>query len=158
MLNTEETEKFMYWKYPWQKVLVFIAGILNVIGLWLNIQDYKEYQYFDQAGMVERIFGSYSEWESVIAQQGFICTSNGIITALFLGILIIGAFARTERTARISEAVLFMIFALVWVVLAFTAWVSLPYLFKIIWWILFILFLGGSVCTFWKFRRKINRT
>ena len=123
MIDTEKSENFIYWRRPWQKWLVLIAGILQLINLSLNVQEYKD---IAKVG----IFSSY-EWESYAVQQSFVCALNGLTAAIFLGIFLIGIFARSQKVGSVLQ-------------------ITSQSTAKIIWGLLLVATFGGSIYTFWR--------
>lgn len=142
MFYTEKSENYTYWKRPWQKWIVLIAGVLQIISLSLNIQEYK-----DVAGT--RIFSS-SVWDSYAVQQSFQCAINGFSAALFLGVFLIGIIARSKKVARIAEGVLLLVLALVWGGVGFVLRITSQNGIKIIWGLLLLLTFCGGVYNLWK--------
>lgn len=147
-MHTETSENFTYWKRPWQKWLVLIAGILQIISLWLNIQEYKDF-----ANVKDRIFSS-AAWDTYAVQQSFQCAMNGFIAASFIGVFLIGTLARSQKVARMAESVLLLVLALIWGIVGFALQIASQSTTKIIWGLLLIVIFSGSIYTFWKGRNS----
>lgn len=146
MMYMGKSENFTYWKHPRQKWLVLIAGILQVISLSLNIQEYKD---IAKTGIL-----SFSVWESYAVSQSFRCAINGWTAANFLGIFLIGIFAQSPKGARMAEGLFLLILALAWGIVGFVLRLTSQDGIKIIWGLLLLLTFGGSVYTFWKSRNS----
>ena len=142
MMDTEKSENFIYWRRPWQKWLVLIAGILQVINLSLNVQEYKD--------IVKVGIFSSSVWKSYVVQQSFLCALNGLTAAIFLGIFLIGIFARSQKVARMAEGVLLLVLALTWGIVGSVLQIISQSTAKIIWGLLLVATFGGSIYTFWR--------
>lgn len=97
---------FTYWKRPWDKWLILAAALLELLSLWMNLQEYNR---ISAAG-----FLSASEWADYAAQKGLQCGLNGILATSFFGIFFIGAFVRSQRRARLAAGVLLLLLALAW--------------------------------------------
>lgn len=56
---------FTYWKRPWHKWVILVAALLQLLCLWMNLQEYNR---ISDAG-----FLSASEWADYAAQKGLQC-------------------------------------------------------------------------------------
>lgn len=92
---------FSYWKYPWQPWLVLLVVVLQLLLLRSGIHDYR---ILAAAGVF-----SPEELRAYLLQQSFSCTLSGSLAFLFLGLFLIGTFARSRRAADLSGAVLFLL-------------------------------------------------
>lgn len=148
MTNNKQLTEYTYWKRPWQKWLVFIGGISQIIALFLNVQDCKQI-----AGVKDLIF-SAAEWENYALQQSFQIAINGILAAIFLGCFLIGITSRSKKEASMAEGLLLLIISIVW------GFVGLIFQFTtvtgtaIIWSILLVISFCGSIYSFYKIRKK----
>lgn len=106
MSNMRQSESFRYWKRPRHKWFVLTAAILQLLCLWMNAQ---EYQKIAKAGIL-----SASEWARFAAQKILQCGFNSLTAAIFLGIFLIGALARSQRAARLAEGWLMLGLAAAW--------------------------------------------
>lgn len=141
-MSTEKPSSYTYWKRPWQKWLVLIAGLLQVATLWLLVQEYRDVA---AAGIL-----SSTAWESYAVQQSFTCAINGMTATVFLGIFLIGTFARSRKMARMAEGTFLLVLALVWGVVGFVLRLTTQGGIRISWALLLVAALVGSVFTFWK--------
>jgi hypothetical protein len=147
LTNNEQSEKFTYWKRPWQKWLVFIGGTSQIIALFLNIQEYNEI-----AIIKDKLFSAV-EWESYARQQSFQGALNGFIAAIFLGCFLVGIFSQSKKVAYIAEGLLLLILAVAWGFVGFTLQLASVHGIKIIWGLLLLLTFCGSVYAFCKSRK-----
>ena len=107
-----QSEKYNYWKKPWHKWAVLGGAILQMIGLYLRIQEYRD---ISRPEIRAQLF-SESGWESYVTQQYFQFSISIIMICLFLGCFVIGIYSRSKRTSDISTGVLLIIFTLFWCV------------------------------------------
>ena len=134
---------FNYWKRPWHRWIVWSGGILQIVALWLHIQEYR-----NLADVQERIF-SAAEWEQIAAQQLMQCSISALMATVFFGILIIGHFSHSKRSARLADGILCVVLGLAWGV----AGLLLPMRYStgdtVLWIVILLLALGGGVGTLW---------
>ena len=64
MLDKKRTE-FIYWNRPWHKWVVLVATLLQLPGLWMNIQEYNN------ISKIEIL--SAAEWASYASQKYWQC-------------------------------------------------------------------------------------
>ena len=38
----QKTRSYTYWKKPWAKWCVLAAGLLQLLALWINLNDYRQ--------------------------------------------------------------------------------------------------------------------
>jgi len=135
---------FSYWKRPWHRWVILIVGILQLVALWLHIQEYR-----NLAGVQERIF-SAAEWEQIAAQQLMQCSISALMAAVFFSVLIIGHFSHSKRFARLADGILCVVVGLVWG----AAGLLLPMRYStgdtLLWLVILLLALGGGVITLWQ--------
>lgn len=136
---------FTYWKRPWDKWLILAAAILEILSLWMNLQEYNR---ISAAG-----FLSASEWADYAAQKGLQCGLNGILAASFFGIFLIGAFARSQRRARLAEGVLLLLLALAWGAVGAASHLALRNGQGFLWGLLLLLAFGAAAYKFWRYRK-----
>ena len=146
MMHSQKSEGFVYWKRPWQKWLMLIGGILQILSLWLNIREYQE--------MAEAGVFSASMWESYAIQQSFLCLINGFAAALFLGIFLIGIFVRSQRAARLAEGLLLLASASVWGIAGLALHLTAQNGIKLGWCLIWLMTFIGSVYTILKSRNS----
>ena len=144
MRYMRKSDDFTYWKRPWQRWLVLVTGIFQVISLSLNIQEYKD---IVQAG----IFSS-TACDSYSVEQSFQCAINGLTAAIFLGIFLIGIFVRSQKGARKAEGIFLLVVALIWGIVGFVLQLTSQSGIRNIWGLLLIVLFGGSIYTFWNSR------
>ena len=142
------SEKFSYWKRPWHRWLILAVGILQLINLWINCQEYHKYLQIH-----ERIF-SVAEWEQIFAQELMQCASSGLQAATFLGIFLIGCFAKSKRTARISEGILLLALGVAWSVAGLLMPLTSSRGNTVLWAAITLLALGGGATILWRNARK----
>lgn len=147
LANNEQSEKFSYWKRPWQKWLVFIGGTSQIIALFLNIQEYNKI-----AIVKDKLFSAV-EWESYTRQQSFQGALYGFIAAIFLGYFLIGSFSQSNKAAYIAEGLLLLILAVSWGFVGFILQLASVHGIIIIWGLLLLLTFYGSVYAFCKSRK-----
>lgn len=143
------SEKYNYWKKPWHKWAVLGGAILQMIGLNLRIQEYRD---ISRPEIRTRLF-SESGWERYVTDQYFQFSISIIMIFLFLGCFVIGIFARSKRTSDISMGILLIIFTLFWCIIGFVIPVFSKCSMMITWSLLLIVLLAGSVYTIWTSRK-----
>lgn len=140
-----QIESFTYWKKPHQKWLHLSIIILQIIIIISIIQDYitvRDSEIFSQ-----------SAWEIYTMQQHFQFAINGLTIGLSIGSLLIGIFARSRKIACMFECILLLISSLVFGIAGFFIHVSAESTTMIIWAILLIATLFGSIYAFWLSRK-----
>ena len=142
MIYTERLRDFTYWKRPWHKWFVLLAGILQVVVLLLNIQEYQD--------IAKAKILSSSAWESYAARQSLQCAINGLTAAIFWGEFLIGIFAGSKRTARMAEGVLLLVLTLLWGIAGFALGLTTQGGTRVIWGLLLLTALCGTIHAFWK--------
>ncbi|MBS6218152.1 MAG: hypothetical protein KH704_14725 [Clostridiales bacterium] len=144
-------QAFSYWKYPYQKWLLFLAGVLQLLCLLLNVGEYQKYRRILDTG-----FLSASQWEVYSVGQFCQCALNGMAAALFFGILLIGRSVRSFQSSRRSEGMLLLCMAALWAVagplLRFPAF-GATYFF---WGLILVSLLFGSAFSFWRSFKKTD--
>ena len=81
----KEPKEFSYWKHPYQKWLLFLAGVIQLLCLFLNVREFPEYRHLLEIG-----FLNASQWESYFVGQCMQCALNILLIVLFFGCLLIG--------------------------------------------------------------------
>ena len=107
-MNTDKT--FSYWKKPYQKWLLLLQAILVFINLYFNMQHLI---YINNPEVRYKMF-SQSQWEERVMQLGFSFAINSILISMLLGCFIIGCIVKSEKTARRSEGILFIVLGILW--------------------------------------------
>ena len=92
------TQSYVYWKRPWAKWCLLVAGLLQLLALWMSLSDYWEV-----SSVWDHIM-SEDAWKSYASQTILSCSIKAFTAALFFGILIVGGAARSEKAARRSTA------------------------------------------------------
>lgn len=138
---------FTYWKYRWQPWLLLFVAVLQLLLLWSGIHDYRI--------VLDAGIFSPEQLAAYIPQQQFKCVLSGILALTFLGIVLIGAVARSQRAARLLEGLLLLLLA------GAMAAAGVVFHFygaggsvRFLWLFMLLLFLGGSLYAF--FGRKQN--
>ena len=144
-----QSETYNYWKKPWHKWAVLGGAILQMIGLYLRIQECRD---ISRPEIRTQLF-SESGWENYVTEQYVQFSISIILVCLFLGCFVIGIFSRSKRTSDVSTGILFIIFTLFWCIAGFAIPVFSKSSMMITWLLLLIVFLGGSICTIWASRR-----
>lgn len=139
MMDMRQAKIFTYWKRPWHKWLIITVAIAQLLCLWMNVQQYRE---ISQAGIL-----SPSEWESYAVQTLFQCALNGLAATGFLGIFLTGILAQNQKVARLAEGLLLLVLALILAVVGFALQLTSEGSIRIVWGLLLLLTLGGSVYT-----------
>lgn len=147
LTNNEQSEKFSYWKRPWQKCLVFIGGASQIIALFLNIQDYNKI-----ASVKDKLFSAV-EWESYARQQSFQGALSGFLAAVFLGYFLIGSFSQSKKVAYIAEGLLLLVLVVAWGLVGLILQLASAYEIKILWGLLLLVTFCGSIYAFCKSRK-----
>lgn len=130
---------FVYWKRTWQKWLILIAGLLQLMGLWLGLNEYQD------AARVKDLLFSPAAWDGYAAQQSVQCAISGLSAAIFLGIFLIGMFARSLKSARRLEGVLLLVSASAWGIAGLVLPVTSRQTTTILWALFFLLLLAACV-------------
>lgn len=147
LLSNKPSKTFVYRKHPWQKWLLFTAGVLQVIVLLLNLQEYNEI-----ASIKDNIYTA-AEWELYTLQQSFQISLKSAFAVICLGCFLIGIFSRSKKAARIAEGLLLLLLAVAWgsigVMFQFTSVNGI----KFIWFSLLLLTFFGSLYTLYKSRK-----
>ena len=134
---------FSYWKRPWHRWVILVVGILQLVALWLHIQEYR-----NLADVQERVF-SAAEWEQIAAQQLMQCSISALLAAVFFSVFIIGHFSRSKRSARLADGILCVVLGLAWG----AAGLLLPMRYStgdtVIWLVILLLALGGGAGALW---------
>ena len=101
-----EQRQFQYWKWAGLRWLVLGAGVLQLVSLAMQINDW-----IDLAGA--GIF-SAAEWQRYCAGEALHCGCTGLLAAVFLGCFVIGQRAKSRRASRRAEGVMLLVLAVVW--------------------------------------------
>lgn len=102
----EHSNGFTYWKRPWYQWLILAAAILQLLCLWMNLQEYRD---LSAAGIL-----SDHAWTGYASQRRLQCALNGVMAACFSGHFLIGILARSQRAARLAEGIFLLLLALAW--------------------------------------------
>lgn len=105
-IKPQTRPEFTYWKRPWHKWLVLAAALLQLLCLWMNIQECND---ISKAGIL-----SASEWADYVAQKNWQCAINGMMAACCLGTFFVGLFVRSQKEARLIDGLLLLFLALAW--------------------------------------------
>lgn len=146
MRNNNDQAEYSYWKWSWQKWVVLVAGLGQIVPLWININEYND---ISRANIL-----SASAWEQYASRTTMQCALYVALIIIFLGTFLIGALSRSRRSAKLAEGFLLLFFALVWGAAGF-----LPHLLssggnRVLWLVLLLLSLGGAVYSLVRYRRK----
>ena len=144
----QEKRSYTYWKKPWAKWCVLAAGLLQLLALWMNLNDYRRV-----SAVWEHIM-SEDAWKSYALETLFSCSLEGFMAALFFGCLLAGGLARSERTARRNDGIMLLIWAMLWGA-ARLCFPQLQYIGREIfwWWFLFFVALGGGIFSLFRSRK-----
>ena len=102
----EHSNGFTYWKRPWYQWLILTAAILQLLCLWMNLQEYHD---LSAAGIL-----TGSAWADYAAQKRSQCALNGLLAACFSGHFLIGICAHSPKAARLAEGIFLLLLALAW--------------------------------------------
>lgn len=146
MYGGKKRDGYTYWKRSWHKWLILAAAILQLLCLWMNVREYREYA---AAGIL-----SASAWAVYAAQKIWQCALNGVMAACFSGVFLIGMFAQSQRAARLAEGVLLLLLAAA----CGGAGMAL-HLFSrsgkgLLWVLILLIALGGAAYDLWQYRKK----
>lgn len=144
--DTDRSGPFTYWKRPWHKWLILATGILMLVCLWRNVQEYRNLAGAD-------IF-SPAQWARYTAQSGFQCAGNGLAAAVFLGSFLIGTLARSPRAAMLAEGALLLILALGWGAAGYFFRLAAADVDGVFWALILMLALVGGIHSLWKSRKE----
>jgi len=145
MYNADKQDRFSYWKRPWQKWFVLIAAILQLLCLWMNIQEYKEISSIP-------IF-SASELASFAASTKWQCAINGVLLGCFSGTFLIGIFAKSQRAARLAEGILLLALFVAWGAAGFVLRPFPPNM-RLFWALMLLIAFGGAIYSLWQYRKN----
>lgn len=98
--------QFPYWKWADLRWLVLGAGVLQLVSLAMQINDWIE---LAGAGIF-----SAAEWQRYCAGEALHCGCTGLLAAVFPGCFVIGQRAKSRREARRAEGVMLLVLAVVW--------------------------------------------
>ena len=135
---------FRYWKRPWHKWAVLIECVSQLTALWLNIQEYQNLSY------VHEMIFSESEWRRVAAQEMMQCSINALLAASFFGVLIIGHFAHSKRSAKFTEGIFCIALGLIWGAVGLLLPIRYSTRDTVFWLAVILLAVGGGVSTLWR--------
>lgn len=146
MYDGEKRSDFIYWKRPWQKWVILVAALLQLLCLWMNIQEYNDIL---NAGIL-----SPSEWANYASQKIWQCAINVLMTACLMGVFLVGVFARSKKAAQLMEGLLLLLFALAWGVAGFALHPFSSIGRGLFWSIILLISFGGAVHGFWQYSRE----
>ena len=138
--------EFIYWKRPWHKWAIIIGAFSQLLCLWMNV---REYSRIARAGVL-----SAEQWASYALTAQWQCAVNGVAAACFLGIFLIGTFARSKKEARLFEGLFLLLLALAWGAAALALHPFSSDFRGAFWAILFIIALGGAAHSLSQYRKE----
>lgn len=141
-----QAERFTYWKRPWHKWIILAAAALQLLCLRMNVQEYGR---LSGSGIF-----SGSEWERYAVANNFKCAVNGMAAAGFLGIFLIGLLTRSQKSARLTEGLLLLFWALAWGAAGLVLSLTSPGGNRIVWAFILLLTLGGGIYSLWQYRSR----
>ena len=104
--QSSQTNGFSFWKRPVHKWFVLLAGLLNLLSLWLSIREYRR---IAAAGIL-----SPSQWSEYTAQKHWQFALSGMLVLYFFGEFLLGYFVRCQRSAQLANGVLLLLLASLW--------------------------------------------
>ena len=138
--------KAAYWKKPGLKWALLVVGILQGHLLYEKI---KDYQIVMEAGIF-----SDEKLLQYMAQQKFSCLLSSVIILGVLGAFLIGATAKSPRSAKLAEALLLIAMATV-MGIGIAVWgQSFTQAWLVVWLLLSILTMGTGLFTLLKCGKK----
>jgi len=146
MRGEEKQEGFSYWKRPWHKWLILAAAVLQLLCLWMNIQEYHS---ISAAGIL-----SASQWADYAASKIWQCAMNGVMLTCFFGTFLIGVFVQSQRAARLAEGVLLLLLSFAWGAAGFALHLFSPDLRGLFGVLILLIAFGGAVYDLWRCRKK----
>lgn len=146
MQNTKNHTEFTYWKRSWYKWLVLVGALSQLLCLWMNIQEYNK---ISRAGIL-----SASEWASYMAQKNFQCAINGLLAVCFLGIFLIGFFARSQKEMRLIEGLFLVFLALAWGIIGFVLHLISLNGTGLFWALILLIAFCGAIHNLLQYRRE----
>lgn len=142
-----QSEPFSYWKKPWHKWMVLGGAVLQMVALWLRIQDFiGVYQH-------KAALFSLSKWENYAHHQLMQFTLSGLLIIIFLGCFIIGFFARSNKSVHTSTGILLLFVTLVWGLAGFLMNAASQTSTMVLWGAILLVSLIGSIHALWESRR-----
>jgi len=109
----------------------------------------REYGNVSGAGVLSDL-----EWERYAAQKGLQCAFNALGAAAFLGIFLIGTWARSKRSARLAEGLFLLVLAFAWGIAGIVLPLAAPDGNRIVWAFVLLLALGGGIYSLWTNRNR----
>lgn len=144
-----QNDKFTYWKKPWHKWALLVATVLQMIALYLKIQDFHK---ISRPKIRNELFGQ-AGWESYVADQYFQYALSILLICVCLSSFFIGLFARSKKAVDISMSTLLISITLLWGIVGFVIPVFPDKTNMIFWLIILIASFGVSIYTLWGNRR-----
>ena len=144
--QSSQTNGFSFWKRPVHKWFVLLAGLLNLLSLWLSIREYRR---IAAAGIL-----SPSQWSEYTAQKHWQFALSGMLVLYFFGEFLLGYFVRCQRSAQLANGVLLLLLASLWGAAGFGMHLAVPGWREGLWLSLLILAL---ICALSNFRNCCSR-
>ena len=143
-----QEKRYIYWKKPWAKWCVLATGLMQLLLLWMNLNDYR------QVSSVWDQIMSGDAWKSYASKTLFNCSLNGFMALLFFACLLNGSLAHSERSARRNDGIMLLVWAMLWGA-ARLCFPQLQYIGREIfwWWFLFFVALGGGIFSLFRSRK-----
>lgn len=145
-MHNKKRSELTYWKRPWHKWAILIAALAQLLCLWMNIQEYNQ---ISKTG-----FLTASEWTNYVSQKNWQCSISGLLIACFLGIFLIGIFARSPQMAKLLETLLLLLVTLAWGVTGFTLHLFSSCSKGTFWSLILLIAFGGTVHNLLQYRKK----
>ena len=101
----DNENKFSYWKKPWMKWLTLVVGLMQFPMVFEKMREMRI------VGTTQ-IFTAEKLSEYMVRMK-FGCITTFVVGIGFIGIFLIGTFAKSERQARIAEALLLIAIAVI---------------------------------------------
>ena len=143
---TEKQDGFTYWKRSWHKWLILAVAIIQLLCLWMNVQEYNK---IFRAGILND-----TEWADYAASKIWQCALNGVMAGCFLGTFLIGIFAKCQRTARLLEGMLLLLLFFVCGTVGFTLHIFSLSGKGLVWTLILLIAFGGAIYDFWQYKKE----
>ena len=146
----DQSESYTFWRKPWHKWLILAVAVLQMVGLWFQIQDYRA---ISQNEVRTKLF-SQSAWESYATQQHFHFAISSLIIGVVLFCFFLGFFAKSKKIAELSTGILLIVFSFIWCLISFFIPIFTEISMTIFWGVFLIILLVGGIHSIWQSKKS----